>query len=45
MPKETPLRAEKAENELLGDPELDQEMPVYLDAVFEAARAFICPEL
>lgn len=40
---ESQLRNELAENEKLGDPSLDRDIPVYVDAVFEAAKTFVCP--
>jgi hypothetical protein len=40
---ESDLRTEMAENERLGDPALDRDIPTFIDAIFEAARTFICP--
>ena len=40
---ESQMREELSENEMLGDPTLDRDIPVYVDAVFEAAKTFVCP--
>jgi hypothetical protein len=38
------IKTDKLESEKLGDPELDRDVPVYVDAVFFGATTFICPE-
>jgi hypothetical protein len=41
---EATLRAATAEEEKLGDPEIDQDVPVYVDAIYTAARIHVCPD-
>ena len=40
---ERELRRVMASIEILGDPSLDKDIPVYVDAIFEAAKTYVCP--
>lgn len=40
---ESELRRVMASVEILGDPSLDKDIPVYVDAIFEAAKTYVCP--
>ena len=40
---EDELRAIRAREEVMGDPSLDKDIPKYVDAIFEAAKTYVCP--
>lgn len=40
---ESELRQVMSSIEILGDPSLDKDVPVYVDAIFEAAKTYVCP--
>lgn len=40
---ESQMREELAENEKLGDPSLDKDIPMFVEAIFSAATIYVCP--
>ena len=41
---ESQLREIRASEEVMGDPSLDADIPKYVEAIFSAAKTYVCPQ-